>query len=304
MTRYILFRLGQAIITLIIVLLIVFVVLRVTCDPLPHMLPEEASKEDYALLRSHLGLDKPVFVQFGIFVKQMATGNFGLSMYSRQPVSGLVLHLLPNSVMLGILAMAFALLLGLPLGVVAAVNRERTPDILASVLAALGQALPQFWIGLVLMQIFSIKLRWLPVATMGNFATYILPALTLSTYIIASVTRLTRSSMLEALGSEYIIEARVKGVSEAGVVLKHALRNALIPVVTFAGLYLAFFVGGAVVVETVFAWPGVGRLLIQAVTTSDFPVVQAVVLLMCASVIVMNLLVDILYSYIDPRICY
>ncbi len=304
MGRYILIRLGQGIVVLLILLIFVFAAVRVTGDPLPYMLSEQASEADYSLLRSHLGLDKPLLVQFGIFLKHMATGDLGRSIYSRQPVIELLIQRVPNSVRLGILAMAFTLLLAFPFGVTAAVNRGRAVDILVRVLAALGQSLPQFWVGLVLMQIFAIKLRWLPVAEMGNFASYILPAFTLGVYVLASATRLLRSSMLDVLDCDFIREARVKGVSEVGVIWKHALRNALIPVVTFTGMYLSFFIMGSVVVETIFAWPGLGRLLIGAVMHRDFPVAQGAILLLSFALVVMNIAIDILYAYIDPRIRY
>jgi peptide/nickel transport system permease protein len=198
--------------------------------------------------------------------------------------------------------MAITLLLGIPFGVAAAVYRGRAVDVVVRMLAAVGQSLPQFWVGLVLMQIFAIHLRLLPVAEMGNPASYVLPGVTLGVYVLASVTRLLRSSMLEVLDSEYIREARIKGVSEASVIWKHALRNALIPVVTFSGLYLTFFIVGAVVVESIFAWPGAGRLLVQGIMQRDYPVVQACIIFKSSAIIAMNLLVDLIYPYIDPRI--
>lgn len=301
---YILARLGQAFITLLVVAVVVFVVVRLTGDPVAQLLPNEATAADEALLREYLGMDKSVLIQFSVFFRQLAVGELGVSMFSRRPVTELIRERLPHSVALGIFAMVLTLLLSFPIGIFSAIYRGKGIDLLARMIAAVGQSVPQFWVGLLLMQIFAIDLKLVPVAGAGGFSAYILPGFTLGLYVLASVTRLLRSSMLDVLDCDFIKQARIKGVSEAGVIWKHALRNALIPVVTFVGLYCGFFVTGAVVVETVFAWPGLGRLLVQGVMQHDYALVQGIIVLICAALVTINIAIDILYRYIDPRIQY
>jgi peptide/nickel transport system permease protein len=220
------------------------------------------------------------------------------------PVIDMIAERLPNSIKLGAVAICFAVLLAFPLGVVAAVKKGTALDTLANIVAILGQSLPQFWVGIVLIQIFAVRLRWLPVAGADSFAHYVLPAFTLGWFVVAGMMRLLRSSMLDIMGSEFVKMARIKGLPEQTVIWKHALRNAFIPVLTFGAIYLAILVTGAILVETVFAWPGVGQLIYQGIVFRDFPVVQAVVLLTACIVIAINLLVDITYAYVDPRIRY
>ncbi len=302
MQRYIVTRLCQSVLALLAISLLVFFMSRLTGDPTTLMLPDDASQEDIAQLRRALGLDRPLSVQYWVFLSKALQGDLGRSIKGQMPVTEMLAERLPNSLKLAAVAMAFAVLLAFPLGVIAAVKRGTAFDTAANMVAVLGQSLPQFWVGIVLIQIFAVRLRWLPVAGVGTFWHYVLPAFTLGWFVVAGMMRLLRSSMLDVLGSEFVKLARIKGVPENTVIWKHALRNAMIPVLTFGAVYLAILVTGAILVETVFAWPGIGQLIYQGIVFRDFPVVQAVVLLTAGLVISMNMLVDILYAYLDPRI--
>jgi peptide/nickel transport system permease protein len=231
-------------------------------------------------------------------------GDFGRSIKGQMPVLDLIKDRLPNSIKLAAVSMVITLMLALPLGVMAAVRKGTAIDTVANIVAVLGQSLPQFWVGIVLIQIFAVYLRLLPVAGTGSVYHYILPGFTLGWFLVAGIMRLLRSSMLEVLDSEFVKLARIKGLSPRAVIWKHALKNALIPVLTFGAIYLAILMTGAILVETVFAWPGIGQLIYQGIVYRDFPVVQAVVLLTAFVVVTVNLLVDITYAYIDPRIRY
>jgi peptide/nickel transport system permease protein len=261
-----------------------------------------ATEEDFANARRYLGLDRPLYVQYLSFVGRAATGDFGTSIRSRRPVVELLRERLPNSLALAAFSMAVSLLVAFPLGVLAAVRRGTALDSGAKVLATLGQSLPTFWVGIVLIEVVAGRLQWLPAGGSGSLAHYILPGFTLGWFVVAGLMRLLRSAMLEVLDAEYVTTARAKGAPEVSVVWRHALRNALIPVVTFAGVYFAILVTSAIVVETVFAWPGMGRLAYEAITGRDFPVIQAVVLVTAAIVVTVNFAVDLLYAVIDPRI--
>lgn len=302
MRRYVLGRLFQSLVALAILSVVIFVLARATGDPLHLILPMMATDEDYANARRYLGLDKPPLVQYWRFVSQAATGDFGQSLRSRRPVLDLLKERLPNSLKLATFSMAVSLLLAVPLGVVAATKRGTRVDGGARVVAVLGQSLPTFWVGIVLIEVVGGRLQWLPAGGTGDLAHYVLPGFTLGWFVVAGMMRLLRSSMLDVLDSEYVKQARAKGVAERGVIWHHALRNALIPVVTFAGIYFAILVTTAIVVESVFAWPGVGRLAYEAIMGRDFPVIQAVVLVTAAIVVAVNLGVDLLYAAIDPRI--
>jgi peptide/nickel transport system permease protein len=304
MQRYILRRLFQSLLALLAISVLIFCMSRMTGDPVMLMLPDDASAEDIAQLRHALGLDRPLPVQYWVFISRAVQGDFGRSIKGQMPVSDMIKERLPNSIKLGLVALGIAVLLAFPLGVVAAVNKGTALDTVANIVAVLGQSLPQFWVGIVLIQIFAVRLRWLPVAGVGTGWHYVLPAFTLGWFVVAGMMRLLRSSMLDILGSEFVKLARIKGVPERAVIWKHALRNAAIPVLTFGAIYLAILVTGAILVETVFAWPGIGQLIYQGIVFRDFPVVQAVVLLTAGMVISVNLLVDILYAYLDPRIRY
>lgn len=302
MQRYIIKRCLQSVVALLALSMIIFVLSRLTGDPTMLMLPDDASREDILQLRRALGLDKSLPVQYWVFISRAMQGDFGRSIKGQMPVIDLISDRLPNSLKLAGVALLITVVLAFPLGVIAAVKKGTAIDTLANFVAVLGQSLPQFWVGIVLIQIFAVHLRLLPVAGTGSLSHYILPGFTLGWFLVAGIMRLLRSSMLDVLDSEFIKLARIKGVSERGVIWKHALKNALIPVITFGAIYLAILITGAILVETVFAWPGVGQLIYQGIVYRDFPIVQAVVLLTAVIVISVNLLVDILYAYIDPRI--
>jgi len=302
MLRFVLARLSQAAITLLLFSVVIFGLARATGDPLTLVLPMVATEEDFANARRYLGLDRPLYAQYVTFVGRAATGDFGTSIRSRRPVVELLRERLPNSLALAAFSMAVSLLIAFPLGVLAAVRRGTALDSGAKVLATLGQSLPTFWVGIVLIEVVAGRLQWLPAGGSGSLAHYILPGFTLGWFVVAGLMRLLRSAMLEVLDAEYVTTARAKGAPEVSVVWRHALRNALIPVVTFAGVYFAILVTSAIVVETVFAWPGMGRLAYEAITGRDFPVIQAVVLVTAAIVVTVNFAVDLLYAVIDPRI--
>jgi len=302
--RFVLARLVQSLVALAILTVVVFVLARATGDPLQLILPMSASEEDYANARQYLGLDRPYVEQYFSFVGKALTGDFGNSLRARRPVIELIRDRLPNSLKLAAFAMTVSLLMAFPLGVLAAVRKGTAIDRAAQVIAVLGQSLPTFWVAIVLIEVVAGRLQWLPAAGNERLASYVLPGFTLGWFVVAGMMRLLRSGMLEVLDSEYVKLARVKGVAEHRVVWLHALKNALIPVVTFAGIYFSILVTTAIVVETVFAWPGLGRLAYEAITSRDFPVIQAVVLTTAAIVALVNLSVDCLYAFIDPRIRY
>jgi ABC-type dipeptide/oligopeptide/nickel transport system permease component len=302
MRRYILKRIFQSLLTLFVLSMLIFIVCRLTGDPVTLMLPDDASYEDVAQLRTALGLDRPLPVQYWLFLSSALQGDFGRSIKGQVPVLDLITDRLPNSIKLGIVSLLITVILAFPLGVMAAVNKGTAIDTLANLIAVLGQSLPQFWVGIVLIQIFAVHLRWLPVAGSASLWHYILPGFTLGWFLVAGIMRLLRSSMLDVLDSEFVKLARIKGVSGWAVVWKHALKNAIMPVLTFASIYVAILITGAILVETVFAWPGIGQLIYQGIVYRDFPVIQAVVLLTAVIVVLVNFGVDITYAYLDPRI--
>ncbi len=305
MQRYIARRLVQGVVTLFLVSIVVFILGRLTGDPVALLLSEFSTLEDQEMLTRQLGLDKPLPEQYAIFVWNAVRGDLGRSIRGdRAPALELVLERLPATLQLASISASLSFLIGLPLGVLAALKRGSFVDSISRVLALLGQATPVFWLGIVAMYVFSVQLGWLPTSGYGTAKQFVLPVAALSAFMVAAFLRLTRSGMLEALDSEYVKLARIKGLSETTVVWKHALRNSLIPVITYLGTVFGRMVTGTVVVETVFAWPGVGRLAFDAVMLRDFPVLQAVVLFMATAFLVINLVVDILYAYIDPRIRY
>jgi|TARA_B100001146_G_scaffold212685_1_gene212345 peptide/nickel transport system permease protein len=304
MQRFILNRVLQSVIALLILSVVIFGLGRLTGDPVVLLLPPDATQEAEDLLRASLKLDQPLPVQYWLFISNAARLEFGDSLKARRPVTELIKPKVIISLKLGMVAMGITLLMGIPLGVLAAVKRGTPLDTMANMIAVLGQSLPQFWVGIMLIQIFTVRLDLLPASGTGGITHYILPAFTLGWFVAAGIMRLLRSSMLEALDGEYIKMARIKGLPEWKIVWKHTLKNALIPVLTFGGSYLAAFITGAILVETVFAWPGVGRLVYDAIIWRDFPVLQSLILMIAAVVISVNLIVDILYAYIDPRIRY
>jgi ABC-type dipeptide/oligopeptide/nickel transport system permease component len=304
MQRYIVQRLVQGVLVLILVATIVFFLGRLTGNPADLMLPEDATPEDRQALIKTLGLDRPYHEQFYLFMAHAIRGDLGVSIRYRQPVVEIFFERLPNTLQLVPATLGLAVGLALPLGTLAAVYRGSVIDKLAGVAAVCGIAAPSFWLGIVLIYVFSVQLGWLPSARMGGLAHYVLPTITLGAFLVAGLMRLIRSSMLEVLDSEFVKLARLKGLSELIVVVKHCLRNALIPVLTLFGVFLAQLVTGAIVTETVFAWPGIGRLTFEAVIFRDYPLLQAVVILDATLVLGVTLVVDILYAYIDPRIRY
>jgi len=293
--------LHTALVTLGVVTL-VFVALRLSGDPAATMLPGDASVDELRHLRRTLGLDQPLHVQYVAFLGSAVRGDFGESFRHQQPAFGLVLERLPATLELAFAALLLAVVVALPLGIVAALYRGRAADVLAMGFAVVGQATPYFWMGIMLILVVSVELAWLPTSGRGSWSHLILPAVTLGTHFAASLARLTRTSMLEVLGQNFVTTARAKGLGEPRVVLAHALKNAAVPVVTLIGLQFGTLLGGAVVTETIFAWPGVGRLAVQSIFVRDYPVVQAGVLVLALVFVAINLAVDLLYGTLDPRI--
>ena len=302
---YLLRRLGQAALTLAGVSLLVFVILRVIPgDPAKMLLPEGAPQSAVDALNRELGLREPIWVQYGIFLRSVVRGDFGQSFQYRAPALRVVLERLAATVQLALAAMAITVAVGVTLGIVAAVRRGTGYDYASTVLAVLGQSLPNFWLGIMLILLFGVALRWLPTSGFESWRHLILPAVTLAAFPMALVARLTRSSMLEILGRDFIRTGRAKGLAERAVILRHALRNAAVPLLTVLGLQIGTLLGGAVITESVFAWPGMGKLVVDAIFFRDFPVVQTVLILSATLFVVINLLVDLLYTVIDPRIRY
>ena len=293
--------LHTALVTLGVVTL-AFVALRLSGDPAATMLPGDASVDELRDLRHALGLDRPLHVQYVVFLGGAVRGDFGDSFRHQQPAFGLVLERLPATLELAFAALLLAVAVALPLGIVAAIYRGRAVDMLAMGFAVVGQATPYFWMGIMLILVVSVELGWLPTSGRGGWPHLILPAVTLGTHFAASLARLTRTSMLEVLGQNFVTTARAKGLGEPRVVLAHALKNAAVPVVTLIGLQFGTLLGGAVVTETIFAWPGVGRLAVQSIFVRDYPVVQAGVLVLALVFVAINLAVDLLYGTLDPRI--
>ena len=305
MQRFIVIRALQSLLALLVMSMIVFGLARISGNPLDVMLPIEAEKEDYARLEKHWGLDKPLPVQYAIFIKKALQGDFGESLkYQGKSAMELVVERLPATLELAGVALLVSVILALPIGVLAAVAKGSNWDTAAKIIALLGQSLPAFWLGIVLMWIFAVRLDWLPSSGRGGFQHLILPAITLGWFQVAVIMRLVRSSMLEVLDSEFVKLARVKGIPEWKVVWKHCLRNASIAPLTVFAIIAGGLLTGSVVTETVFTCPGVGLLVVDAVRSRDFQVVQAVVIMFAGIFILCNLLVDVLYAYLDPRIRY
>ncbi len=302
MWLYLAGRLGQTLVSMLVVISIVFVLTRMSGNPIHLLLNVNATERDQEILTRHLGLDKPLPVQYVIYVKNIARGDFGNSVLTRRPVLEHLWERLPATIELGFCAMFLSVLIGVPLGMYSAVRRGGIMDMAARTFAVLGQSMPAFWLGLMLILLFGVVLGVLPAGGRGDIQHLVLPAFTLGYFTSAAILRLTRSSMLEVLGSDYIKFARLKGLHEQVVLWKHGLKNALLPVITFAVLLFVQFLGGAVVTETVFAWPGLGRLILESVTTRDYPIVQAGVLVLSSLYLFGNLCVDLLYSYLNPRI--
>ena len=302
MKSYLLRRLWQSLLVIFGVSVVVFLILHLTGDPAALMLPPDATAEDIAKFRHDMGFDDPVAVQYVRFLKGAVRGDFGQSIRPGEPALGLVVERLPATFELAGAGLVIALALAIPAGIVSAVRRNTSIDYISTVVALLGQAMPTFWLGIMLILVFSVRLNWLPSSGRGDVEHLILPAITLGLFTTARITRLTRSGMLEVLGQDYIRTARAKGMGEPPVVWKHALKNAAIPIVTIVGIELGTLLGGSVITETIFAWPGVGRLSVQAIFNRDYPVVQSAVFLLASTFVIVNFLVDVVYTYLDPRI--
>jgi ABC-type dipeptide/oligopeptide/nickel transport system permease component len=304
MQGYIIRRVFYALVSLTLLSITIFALVRITGDPAVLMAEPGAKEEDLQAIRREFGLDKPIVVQYFLFVKNLLRGDFGKSIYYRIPALDLYLQRLPASILLASVAMTISLIIGIPVGIFSAVRVNTWFDNFGKIFAILGLSLPSFWVGLLLILTLSVYLNWLPSSGSGGWKHLVMPAFSLGWVFTAAHMRLARSAMLEVLGSEYIKLARIKGLSERLVIAKHAFKNALIPVLTLAGINLVLMVNVAVVVESVFAWPGVGRLLFEGISFRDFPVVQTTVLMGGVMFVGVNLIVDILYAYIDPRIRY
>jgi ABC-type dipeptide/oligopeptide/nickel transport system permease component len=276
--------------------------MRLSGDPVPLLLPPDAPQAEFERVRVELGLDRPLPVQYAVFLGNVLHGDFGQSIHFRQSAARVVLDYLPATFELGFAAFALALLVALPIGVVSAVKRNSAVDQATMALALVGQSAPTFFIGILLILVVSLKLGLLPTSGREDWRNLVLPALTLGAFAMASIARLTRSAVLEVLRADYIRTARAKGLTEALVVVKHTLKNAAVPIVTITGLQFGTLLGGAVVTETVFAWPGIGRLAIQSIYNRDYPVVQCTVFISAVLFIVINFCVDLIYGLLDPRV--
>ena len=304
MQRFLIRRFITTIVTLFAVSLIIFTMSRAAGDPRTILLNDFATQEQWDEVGIKLGLDKPYIQQYGIFLRNMLRGNFGDSIKERRPVTDVIVERAPATLQLGAVAFTLSLVVGIPLGIFSAVRRGSILDQFGKLVSLIGQAAPSFWLGIVLMFIFAVKLEWVPPSGRQDYNSIILPAITLGWFYVAANLRLVRSAMLDVLDSEYIKLARAKGVSQRGVIWSHALRNALITPLTFAGVTLGAMVTGSLVVETVFAWPGLGKLAIDALFANDYAILQAVVLIFSLIYVGAAFLVDVLYAYIDPRIRY
>ncbi|MCA9858838.1 MAG: ABC transporter permease [Thermomicrobiales bacterium] len=271
-------------------------------DPASLVLGPFATPEQKVLATKKLGLDKPVYVQYALYLKNVGQGDLGLSTRSGKPVTDLILHALPYTLMLGGVALAISYLLAIPMGILSALRQNTFVDQFCMMFALIGMAIPAFWLGLLLILVFSVRLNWLPAIGADSWRHLILPAFALALEGTALTARLTRSATLEVLRQDYIRVARAKGLNERKVIWGHALRNAMIPIISLTGLRLGWIVGGAVIVEQIFAWPGMGRLLVESILNRDYPVVQAVLVLLGISVVLANLIADVLYALVDPRV--
>jgi peptide/nickel transport system permease protein len=299
---YILRRLLIAIPVILIVSFVVFGMVFLSGDPAVLMMPPEATAEDVAAFRAAYGFDDPFLVQYGRFLSGAVQGNLGASIRYKQPVLDLVMERMPATLQLSVTSIVLAVFISLPLGTIAALRRNSIVDYLASVTAVIGQSMPNYWLGFLLVMVFAVRLHWLPTSGGPGLRYVILPAVTIAVGVTALVTRMTRSSVLEVIREDYVRTARSKGMREIVVITRHVLRNALLPVITVIALQFGYILGGAVVVETVFAWPGLGLLAVQAINNRDYPLVQAIVLVLAIAFVLINLTVDIIYHFLDPRV--
>ena len=304
MQKFLVRRLVLAVVTLLAVSLIIFILSRSAGDPVSLMLDEYSTQQDIDRMMAKLGTDKPYYQQYFLFLRDGLRGDFGVSIKEGRPVRDVILERLPATLYLGLTAFIVSLLVGIPLGILSSIKRGSLIDQVGKVVALLGQSAPPFWLGIMLIIFFSVSLRFFPTSGRENWDSIVLPAVTLGWFYAAANLRLVRSAMLDVLDSEYIKLARAKGVPYWSVVMRHAFRNALIPPLTFAGVTLGALVTGSLVVETVFAWPGLGKLAIDALFAFDYPLLQGVVVVFTLLYVLVAFLVDVLYAYIDPRIRY
>lgn len=303
MTPYIIRRLALSLVVLIGVSVLVFGLIHLAPgDPARLMLYDTAPEEEVQAMRKTLGLDQPLYLQYWLFLSNALHGNLGRSLYYKEPALRIILEHLPATAELTFAALLVSLVVAVPMGIVSAVRRDTVWDYAGMLLATIGQATPVFWLGLMFILLFSVQWTVLPSSGRGGIENLLMPAVTLGAPLMALVTRLVRSGMLDILGEDYIRTARAKGLPNPAIVYRHALRNMLIPLITVVGLQLGALLGGAVITETIFAWPGVGRLVVTAITARDYPLVQAATLLVSVYFVGINLLLDVLYVYIDPRI--
>lgn len=302
MIRFIVHRLMQSVIVVIGVTLVTFLLIHLSGDPVVAMADQNWTDEQIESVRESLGLDRPWYVQYGKFLGRLAQGDLGVSWRQQQPALDLVLERLPATLQLAAAAFALSLVVSVPVGFISATRRGQLEDRIGMVFALLGQSMPVFWLGLLLILTFSVQLGWLPVAGRSGWHSLILPAITLSAMSMGRNARIVRSSLLEVLGMDYVRTARAKGLNDQAVLIRHAFRNALIPVVTLIALELGALLSGAVITETIFAWPGLGRLAYQAVLSKDLPLVQASVITFTLFFVLVNFSVDIIYGFLDPRI--
>jgi peptide/nickel transport system permease protein len=303
--RYVLARMLHSVAMLVLATLVVFSLLRaIPGDPAEVMLGEMATPDTVAALRKALSLDRPILVQYASYMARLARGDFGVSLRARRPVDDVIVERAPATILLACAAMLIAAGMGIPLGVLAALHRHSLLQMAASGLSLLGQAMPAYWLGLLLMNLFAVRLGWLPVSGSDSWFHLILPAATLAAFVLGLLLRLTRSAMLEVMGEDYIRSARAKGLSPGQTVRRHALKLALIPVLTVAGLQMGNLMSGAVITEAIFGWPGLGSLAVLAVHQRDYPLMQALVLLSALTFVFINFVVDMLYVRMDPRIAY
>jgi peptide/nickel transport system permease protein len=322
MTGYLVRRLWQSLLVLFGISIIIFIILHLTGDPAILLMPPDATQEDVNNFRKLMGFNDPLFfrwppwhylnppwrfvtdTQYGRFFVGVIQGDFGNSFRHQQPAMSLVLERMPATIELTAAAMVIAVSVAVPVGILSAVRRNSALDHAGMLLALLGQSMPVYWLGIMFILLFAVRLNLLPAFGAGGWQHLVLPAVTLGAFSMARIARLTRSSMLEVLGQEFVRTARAKGLSELRTVLKHALKNAAIPIVTVIGLDMGTLLGGAVITETIFAWPGVGRLAVQAISYRDYPLVQAAVFTLALIFVLINFLVDVLYTYLDPRVAY
>jgi peptide/nickel transport system permease protein len=304
MSRYLLARLLQAVVAIFFALTAVFFLVRITGDPVILFLPLDVQLKDIAQFRHLLGFDRPIWIQYLEFLGRALHGDFGASLRYRAPALPLVLHRFPATLQLAVVSLTLVASTAVPIGIASAARRGSVADSLGIAATALGQAVPGFWLGLMLIWIFGVQLRWFPVSGYGGWTHFVLPALTLAAFYAAQIARVTRSSVLDALGQDYVRTARAKGVREPAVLLRHVFKNAAIPVVTVFGLNAGQLLGGAVVTETIFAWPGLGAYTLNALLGRDFPVVMVGVFFTSVIYVTMNFLVDLSYLWLNPQVRY